>query len=56
MYFEDLYNIDLQEQVTLQMYGFDGIQIGKHFGGELIRAEIKVRVWKLKNVKVADKD
>ena len=25
-YFEDLYNIDTQEQIAVQMWGFDGIQ------------------------------
>ena len=32
------------------MCGFDGIQRGNYFGGELIgRAEVEVRVGKLKN-------
>ena len=42
-YFEDLYNIDTQEQVVVQMCGFDGIQGGNYFRGEPIgRAEIEV--------------
>ena len=27
-YFENLYNIDTQEQVTIHMCGFDGVQRG----------------------------
>ena len=56
-YFEDLYNVDTQEQVQLHMCGFDGIQRGNYFGGEPIRrAEIEVRVGKLKNGKATGKD
>ena len=48
-YFEDLYNIDTQEEVTVHMCGFDGIQRGNYFGGEPIRkAEVELRVGKLK--------
>ena len=55
-YFEDLYNIDTQEQVQ-STCGFDGIQRGNYFGGEPIgRADVEVRVGKLKNGKVAVKD
>ena len=51
-YFEDLYNIDIQEQVAVYMCGFDRIQKGNYFGGEPIgKAEIKVKVGKLKNEK-----
>ena len=32
-YFEDLYKIDTQEQVAVQMCGFEGIQRGNYFGG-----------------------
>ena len=32
-YFEDLYNIDTQEQVVVHMCGFDGIRRGNYFGG-----------------------
>ena len=35
-YFEDLYNIDTQDQVTVHMCGFDRIQRGNYFGGEPI--------------------
>ena len=39
------------------MCGFDGILRGNYFGGEPIgRAEVEVRVRKLKNGKVAGKD
>ena len=30
-YFEDLYNIDTQEQVLVHMCGFDGAQRGNYF-------------------------
>ena len=36
-YFEDLYNIDTQEQVAVHMCGFDGVQRGNYFGGDPIR-------------------
>ena len=56
-YFEDLYSIDTWEQVVIHMYGFDGIQRSYYFRGEPIgRAEIEVRVGKLKNGKAAGKD
>ena len=42
-YFEDVYNIDTQEQVAVHMCGFDGIRRAKYFGGEPIgRAEVEV--------------
>ena len=41
-YLEVLYNIDTQEQVSVHICGFDGIQRGSYFGGEPIgRAEIE---------------
>ena len=56
-YVEDLYNIDTQEEVAVHMCGFDGIRRGNYFGGKLIeRAEVEVRVGKLKNEKAAGKD
>ena len=56
-YFEDLYNIDTQEQVAAHMCGFDGIRRGNYFGGEPVgRAEVEVRVGKLKNGKATGKD
>ena len=56
-YFEDLYNIDTQEQVAVHMCGFDGIQRGNYFGGEPVgRAEVEVRVGELKDGKAAGKD
>ena len=56
-YFEDLSNIDTQEQVAVRMCGFDGIQRGNYFGGEsIVRAEADVRVDKLKNGNAASKD
>ena len=39
------------------MCDFDGIQRGNYFGGETIgRAEVEMRVGKLKNGKAASKD
>ena len=35
-YFEDLYNIDTQTQVTVHMCIFDRIRRGNYFGGEPI--------------------
>ena len=56
-YVEDLYNIDTQEEVAVNMCGFDGIRRGNYFGGEPVgRAEVEVRVDKLKNGKAAGKD
>ena len=56
-YFEDLYNIDTQEEVTVNMCGFHRIRRGNYFGREPIgRAEVEVRVGKLKNGKAAGKD
>ena len=56
-YFEDLYNIDTQEQVAVHMFGFGGIRRGNYFGGKPIgRAEVEMRVGKLKNGKAAGKD
>ena len=51
-YFEDLYNIDTQEQDAVYMCSFDGSQRGNYFG----KAEVEVRVGKLKNGKAAGKD
>ena len=39
-YFEDLYNIDTQEQAEVQICGFDGVdeaRRGNYFGGKVIR-------------------
>ena len=56
-YFEDLYNLDTQEEVAIPMCGFDGIRRVNYFGGELMgRAEVEVIVGKLKNGKSAGKD
>ena len=55
--FEDLYNVDTQEQVAIRMCDFDGARRVNYFGGEPIgRAEVEVRVGKLKNRKTAGKD
>ena len=52
-----MYNIDTQEEVVVHMCGFDRIRRGNYFGGEPIgRAEVEVRVGKLKNGKAASKD
>ena len=56
-YFEDLYNIDTQEQVAVHICGFDGARRGSYFGGEPIRrTEVEVRMGKLKNGKSVVKD
>ena len=56
-YFEDLYNINNQEEVAVHMCGFDWIRRGNNFGGEPIgRAGVEVRVGKLKNGKPASKE
>ena len=53
----DLYNIDIQEQAATHMCGFDSVQRGNYFGGELIRRiEVEVRVGKFKNRKGTGKD
>ena len=45
-----------QEQVAVNMCGFDWIQRGNYFRGNPIgRAEVEVKVGKLKNGKVASK-
>ena len=49
-YFEDLYNIDTQEMVAVNMCGYDGIRRGNYFRGEPIgRAEVDVRLGMLQN-------
>ena len=56
-YFEDLNNIDTQEEVAVHMCGFDGVQKGNYFGEEPIgRAEVEVRVGKFKDRKAVCKD
>ena len=56
-YFEDLYDIDTQEQVAVHMYGLDGARRGNYFGWELIRrTEVEVRFRKLKNGNSERKD
>ena len=56
-YFEDLYNIDTEEQVAAHMCGFDGIWRENYFGGEPIgRADAEAKVLKLKNGKAAGND
>ena len=56
-YFEDLHNIDTNEQAVVHMCGFDGIQRGNYFGVEPTgRAEVEVRMGKLKNGKASGKD
>ena len=55
--FEDLYNKDTQEQIAVNMCGFDGILRGNYFGRYIIRrTKVQVRVRKLKNGKAAGKD
>ena len=56
-YFEDVYNLDTQEQVAISMCDFNRICRDNYFGGKpLGRAEVQVRVEKLKNGKAAAKD
>ena len=56
-YFEDLYNINTEDEVAAHMCGFDGIRRGNYFGGEPIgRVGVEVRMGKLKNGKAASKD
>ena len=55
-YYEDLYNIDTQEQVAVPICGFDGVRRGNYYGGGPIRrAEVELRVGKLKNRKASGK-
>ena len=52
-----MYDIDIQEQGAVHMCCFDGIESVNYFGGEPIgRAEVEMRVGKLKNGKAAGKD
>ena len=46
-YFEDLYNINTQEEVAVHMCSFDEIQKGYFRGEPIGRAEVEVRVGKL---------
>ena len=47
-YFEDLYNIDIQEQVAVSKSSFDEFRRGNYFAVEPIRGtEVEVRVGKL---------
>ena len=56
-YFQDLYNVDTQEQVAVNMCGFDGVRRGIYFRGEPIRRmEVEVKAGKLKNGKIVGKD
>ena len=56
-YFKDVYNIDTQEWVAARKWGFNGIRRGNYFVGEPVgRAEVEMRVGKLKNGKDAGKD
>ena len=53
--FEDLSNIDTQEQIAFQLCTFDGIRGGNYLRGESIRrTEVESRVRKIKNGKGAD--
>ena len=55
-YFEDMYNIDTQEQVAAHICGFDKVRRGNYFGGKPVgRAEVEVRMGKLKNGKTTGK-
>ena len=54
-YFQDIYNIDTQEQAGVNMCGFDGVQKSNNFGGQLIR-RTDIRMGNLKYGKAAGKD
>ena len=55
--FEDLYNIDTQEQVAIHICSFDGVRRGNYFGGEPIRrAEVELRMGKVKSGKALGKN
>ena len=41
-YFEDLCNIDTQEEIAVHMCGFDKIRRGNYFGGEPME-ELRLR-------------
>ena len=44
-YFEEIYDANTKERVTVHMYGSDGIQRGNYFEGKPIRRnELDVRV------------
>ena len=50
-------NVNAEEQVEINMCGFDGVRRGSYFGGELVKStEGEVRVKKLKIDKAAGKD
>ena len=56
-YFKDLYNRDTHEEVSVNICSFDGIRRDNYCGGEPIgRAEVELRVGKLKNGKAVGKD
>ena len=56
-HYEDLYNIDIQEQVAVHLCGFYGVRRGNYFGGVPIRrTDVELRVGKLKNGKTEGKD
>ena len=56
-YYEDLYNIDSQEQVAVPLRGLNGERRSNYFRGEPIRRpEVEVRVRKLKNGRATGKD
>ena len=54
-HFEDLYNMDIQDQVAIHMFGFDGIQRGNYFGGNPFR-KTEAEVRNLKNGRASSKD
>ena len=56
-YFEDLYNIDAQKQVSVHVRGFDGIRRENYLEREsIMRTEVEVRMGKLKNGKAAGRN
>ena len=56
-YFENLYNTNTQEQITVHICGFSSVRRSNHFGREPVRrTEVDVRVGKLRNGKDICKD
>ena len=52
-YYKNLYNIDVQQQVTVNLCGFDGVWRVNYFGGVPIRrTEVEVKVGKLESLKM----
>ena len=55
-YFEDVCNVNTQKEVAVHMCGFDKFKRGNYIREPIGRAEVEVRVGKLKNGKAVGKD